>query len=105
MNSKPPASLTEAEKKELNEVRGTFFGGFRRFAQFELNDELRRAMRQETEMLFAHVLKNDRSLLELLDSDYTFLNERLAKHYGIEGVKGDQMRWSNCPPIARAAAC
>jgi mono/diheme cytochrome c family protein len=92
LNSKPPASLTAAEKKELTEVRGAFFGGFRRFAQFELNDELRRAMRQETELLFAHVLKNDRSLLELLDSDYTFLNERLARHYGIEGVKGDQMR-------------
>ncbi len=97
LNSKPPASLTEAEKKELNEVRGAFFGGFRRFAQFELNDDLRRAMRQETEMLFAHVFKNDRSLLELLDSDYTFLNERLAKHYGIEGVKGDQMRLVKLP--------
>ncbi|CAN5352697.1 DUF1592 domain-containing protein [soil metagenome] len=97
LNSKPPADLTEAEKKELNEVRGTFFGGFRRFAQFELNDDLRRAMRQETEMLFAHVLKEDRSLLELLDADYTFLNERLAKHYGIEGVKGDQLRLVKLP--------
>ena len=98
LNSKPPDSLTEAEKKELAEVRGTVFGGFRRFAQFELNDDLRRAMRQETEMLFEHVLKKDASLVELIESDYTFLNERLAKHYGIEGVKGDQMRLVKLPP-------
>ena len=49
-------------------------------------------MRRETEMLFEHIVREDRSLLELLDSDYTFLNERLAKHYGIEGVQGDEMR-------------
>jgi mono/diheme cytochrome c family protein len=98
LNSKPPDSLTEAEKKELAEVRGNVFGGFRRFAQFELNDDLRRAMRQETEMLFEHIVKKDASLVELIESDYTFLNERLAKHYGIEGVKGDQMRLVKLPP-------
>ena len=49
-------------------------------------------MRRETEMLFEHIVREDRSLLELLDSDYTFLNERLAKHYGIEGVRATQMR-------------
>ncbi len=49
-------------------------------------------MRRETEMLFEHVVRDDRSLLELIDCDYTFLNERLAKHYGIDGVKGDEMR-------------
>ena len=49
----------------------------------ELDGELRKAMRRETEMFFAHIVREDRSLLELLDSDYTFLNERLAKHYGI----------------------
>ncbi len=98
LNRKPPASLTETEKKELAQVRTSFFGGFRRFAQFELNDELRRAMHQETEMLFEHILKKDRSLTELIENDYTFLNERLAKHYGIEGVKGDQMRLVKLPP-------
>jgi hypothetical protein len=55
-------------------------------------------MRRETEMLFEHVVRNDRSLLELLDSDYTFLNERLARHYGIEGVQGDEMRLVTLPP-------
>jgi mono/diheme cytochrome c family protein len=89
--------LTEAEKKELDALRASMFGGFRRFAQFELNGELRRAMRRETEMCFDHVLRNDRSLLELLDSDYTFLNERLARQYGIEGVVGDQMRLVKLP--------
>ena len=94
---KPAGDLTEAEKKELDSLRGSFGRGFRRFAQFELNGDLRRAMRRETEMAFDHVLRNDRSLLELIDCDYTFLNERLAKHYGIEGVTGDQMRLVKLP--------
>ena len=62
-------------------------------------------MRRETEMLFEHVVRDDRSLLELLDCDYTFLNERLAKHYGIDGVKGDEMRRVDAARrTARAAA-
>ncbi len=52
----------------------------------------REAMRKETEMAFEYVLKNNRSLLELLDSDYTFLNEDLAEHYGMEGISGSRMR-------------
>ena len=43
-------------------------------------------------MVFAHILRGDRSALELIDSDYTFLNERLAKHYGITNVTGNEMR-------------
>jgi len=54
--------------------------------------QLRRAMREETELLFAELLKNDESLLDLLTADYTFLNEPLAKFYGIKGVEGDKMR-------------
>src|SRR4029079_10852422 len=46
----------------------------------------------ETEMLFQSILKEDRSLLDVLTADYTFLNERLAKHYGIEGVSGEDFR-------------
>jgi mono/diheme cytochrome c family protein len=95
---KPPDELTAAEKQELEEMRKAFFGGRRRFAQFELNGDLRRAMRRETEMLFDHVLKNDRPLTELIAADYTFLNERLARFYGIEGVTGDQMRLVKLPP-------
>jgi hypothetical protein len=94
---KPPESLTEEEKKELGELRGTVFGNFRRFAQFDLTSDLRKAMRRETEMLFEHVVRKDRSLLELIDSKYTFLNERLAKHYGIDNVTGDEMRLVTLP--------
>ena len=44
------------------------------------------AMAEETRLLFAHLVRDDRSVLELLTADYTFVNERLAKHYGIPGV-------------------
>jgi hypothetical protein len=90
--------LTDAEKKELEQLRTTFFRGFRRFRQFQLTGDLRRAMRQETEMSFEHILRNDHSMLELLSANYTFLNERLATFYGIEGVKGEQMRKVSLPP-------
>lgn len=56
------------------------------------NDELRRSMRRETEELFGHVLKNDLPLTELLNARYTFIDERLAGHYGIDGVKGNDFR-------------
>ena len=56
------------------------------------DDELRAAMRLETEMLFADLKREPRSVLALLDADYTYLNERLAAHYGVEGVRGSQMR-------------
>lgn len=56
------------------------------------DDQLRAAMRLETELFFERVLREDRSILELLDADYTFLNEKLARHYGIEGVAGDEFR-------------
>ena len=56
------------------------------------DDTLRDAMRQETEHFFAFILRNDRSVLELIDADYTFVNETLARHYEIEGVKGSEFR-------------
>ncbi len=92
LSRKPPETLTMAELEELRDARAAFFGSFRRYREFELTRDLRRAMRSETEMLFEHVVREDRPLRELLDCDYTFLNERLAKFYGIEGVRGDQMR-------------
>ena len=61
-------------------------------------------MRQETEQYFAYILRNNRSVLELLDSDYTFVNEALARHYGIEGVKGTSSGGSPWR-IGGAAAC
>jgi hypothetical protein len=49
-------------------------------------------MRRETELFFAAVLRENRPITDLLDADFTFVNERLAKHYGIEGVVGDEFR-------------
>lgn len=56
------------------------------------DNNLRRAMRNETEMLFTSILQEDRPVTTLLDADYTFLNDRLARHYDIDGVRGAGMR-------------
>jgi mono/diheme cytochrome c family protein len=56
------------------------------------DDELRAAMRRETELFFDSIVRDDRSILDFIDARYTFLNERLAKHYGIEGVTGNEFR-------------
>jgi mono/diheme cytochrome c family protein len=58
----------------------------------DFDDNLRQAFRRETEMLFESVMKDDRSVLDLVRADYTFLNERLAKHYGIPNVYGSHFR-------------
>ena len=60
------------------------------FPQFD--ESLRNSMRQQTELFFGSVLHEDRSILELLDADYTFLNQRLAEHYGIPNIYGPQFR-------------
>jgi hypothetical protein len=62
----------------------------REFPDFD--DNLRRAMQRETEMLFESILREDRSVLDLLDANYTFVDERLAKHYGIQNVYGPDFR-------------
>jgi len=108
-------SMTVAEKKELQQVHDTLFGttappantqtnrfgqrgfrgqGFRgRGLRAEMTPELRRSMRQETEKTFDYIVRENRSLVELLDSDYTFLNERLARHYGLTNlnVTGEEL--------------
>ncbi len=61
-----------------------------RFPSFD--ESLRVAIQKETAEYFAYVVREDRSVLELIASDYTFVNERLAKHYGIDGVTGDEFR-------------
>jgi hypothetical protein len=58
----------------------------------DFDDNLRQAFRQETELFFESVLREDRSVLDLLNADHTFLNERLAKHYGVPHVYGDRFR-------------
>jgi len=54
------------------------------------DDELRRAMRRETELLFDRIQDEDRSIIEFLNADYTFMNERLATHYGRDDVRGNR---------------
>jgi mono/diheme cytochrome c family protein len=56
------------------------------------DEKLRSAMLKETELFFENVVREDRSILDFIDSDYTFVNERLAKHYGLSGVKGEAFR-------------
>ena len=58
----------------------------------EFTNELAAAMREETILFFDNIMRENRSVLEIIDADYTFANEALAKHYGIEGVKGKNMR-------------
>jgi hypothetical protein len=62
----------------------------RRFPNFD--DNLRQSFRQETELFFESILREDRSIADLLGADYTFLNERLAKHYGIPHIYGSHFR-------------
>jgi catechol 2,3-dioxygenase-like lactoylglutathione lyase family enzyme len=58
----------------------------------DFDDNLRQALQRETELLIEHVMKQDRSVIELLTADFTFVNERLARHYGIPNVYGTQFR-------------
>jgi hypothetical protein len=71
----------------------------REFPDFD--DNLRQAFQRETEMLFESILHEDRSVLDLLNADYTFVNERLAKHYGIANVYGPDFRRVPVPNDAR----
>jgi mono/diheme cytochrome c family protein len=74
--------------------------GLRRFEQAQpdrdlfrgFNENLRRAMVDEAWHFFAGLVREDRSLVELIDADYTWLNETLARHYGVKDVKGEAMR-------------
>lgn len=58
----------------------------------DFDDNLRQAFRTEAEMFFESIVREDRSMIDLLDADYTFVNERLAAHYGIPNVYGSQFR-------------
>ncbi len=82
-----PELLAARERsKELRELSNRF------------NRELRESMRRETEMLFDHVMRENLSVLDFIDSDYTFLDQPLARLYGIEGVEGNEMRRVQLPP-------
>jgi len=95
--SNKAGELTPEEKQELERLRSSFGRFNQQPPRAELTGEVRLAMRQETEKTFDYILREDRSLLELVDSDYTFLNERLAKHYGITGVSGNELRLVKLP--------
>jgi mono/diheme cytochrome c family protein len=58
----------------------------------DFDDNTRKGFRKETELFFGYILRDDRSTLELLNADYTFVDERLARNYGIQGVYGPQFR-------------
>ena len=62
----------------------------RKFPEFE--ESLRRSMRRETERFIEEIIREDRSVLEILDADYTFLDERLARFYGMQGIEGNHFR-------------
>jgi hypothetical protein len=74
----------------IRELQTTAQPDPRRFPTY--TPTLRDAMYQETVQFFGSVLRENTSLLKLLDADYTYLNEELARHYGVEGVKGPEMR-------------
>lgn len=68
----------------------------KKFPRF--NTKLRDAMRSEAELFFADVVRSNKSILEFLDSDSTFLNDTLAEHYGLRGVRGNNFRKMPLPP-------
>jgi mono/diheme cytochrome c family protein len=63
----------------------------------DFDEDLRQGFQRETELFFEHLMRADRSVLELLKADYTFLNERVARHYGIANVYGSQFRRVDVP--------
>ncbi len=81
--------------KQMAEFRAKFSNNGKRV---EFSGPLRSAMRREAEMIFKHLLREDRSVLELIENDSTFLNEELANHYGVPDVRGNEMRLVKLPP-------
>ncbi len=67
----------------------------------DFHEQLADAMVRETHLLFDHLVREDESMLELYSADYTFVNERLADHYGFEGIVGDHFRQVDYPDESR----
>lgn len=67
----------------------------------DFDDNLRRAMREETTLFFDSIIREDRNVLDLLNADYSFVNERLARHYGIPKIYGSQFRRIRIPEERR----
>ncbi len=98
LRRKDASELTEAEKAEMEQGREIFKRRGSRFKDAEFSGGLRRDMRRETERYFEYVVREDRPLVELLDSDYAFLNEKLARHYKVPDVTGDEVHRVVLPP-------
>ena len=94
-------ALGEVFAPQWLQIRGlkSFAPDPKMFPTFD--EPLRNAMMGETEKFFQYIVDEDRSVLELIDSDYTLMNERLAKHYGVEGVKGSEFRKVKLPDRRR----
>jgi mono/diheme cytochrome c family protein len=58
----------------------------------EFDENLRRSFQRETELLFRAIVREDRPIIDLVDADFTFVDERLARHYGMEGIRGSRVR-------------
>jgi len=64
----------------------------------DFDGNLRRSFQRETELVLGAIMREDRSIVDLLDADFTFVDERLARHYGIDGVRGSRTRRIQLPP-------
>jgi hypothetical protein len=64
----------------------------------DFDEALRQDMREETRRFVSNLIQEDRNIMEFLNADYTFINQRLARHYGIEGVDGGEFRWVHLDP-------
>lgn len=100
LRDRTDAELSAADRKEMEELRAVVIRRNNTPLKVDLTGEIRRAMRQETEAYVTHVFREDRSVLEMLDSNYTFLNQRLARYYGLTNVTvaGDAMERVELPP-------
>ncbi len=97
LRKKGDANLTAEDREKMDAARAVFKKVFDRFKDSSLGGDTRRDMRRETEMYVEHVFRQDRPLAELIDGNYTFLNRRLAKHYGVEGVEGEELHLVTLP--------
>jgi Protein of unknown function (DUF1592)/Protein of unknown function (DUF1588)/Protein of unknown function (DUF1587)/Protein of unknown function (DUF1585)/Protein of unknown function (DUF1595) len=96
--NQPAAGITNqmAQTKTQDEVRAAVKKFFKK-PRIELDTETREAMRRETEMFVSSIIHEDRPVTELIGSDYTFINEKLAKIYGITNVTGTEMQRVTLP--------
>jgi hypothetical protein len=93
------ANEADGQERPGRKGRGLLQGrGRGRRGMVNFGNDLRTAMQQETQLQFAYIMRENRSLLELLDCDYAFLNQQLAEHYKISGVEGQEMRLVKLTP-------